>query len=496
MALIPRGPHVGRVLVWDHRGGCTPAGGTWFQRWAILDCGGAYPVVIHNGEITHQSLLDGDLFCSGHAWTEDGRLFVAGGTTGYSSPQAGNKLAFLFDPALPLGSAWIRLPDMAKDRWYPSVTRSSENLMVVTGGSQTPPQGATGFTDENTTEHFDLAAGLWRQNPANSSTWFQGPSTTASHTLGHYPRFFQLANQKCYHAGPRPQTSLVDIIASPEIWAPGSNAGFVRPDGASLIYPDVYGALQRVMNLGGKGFLGAVHESVEICTPLGVTATWSIHSNMKKKRAHLNAVILPNAGVVVFGGNGEGIPIQDPNYYHYEPEYFPRGGSGWELLAPAASERDYHSTAVLLRDGRVLTGGGDNRTWDYQIFSPPYFDAGEQEEAGIEGIALSATAWGYRSLGAGPYAASFNGLHPGISVARVVLMAPGSTTHHSDFDQRYVELEIVAGSQNSTSVAFWPPGDWCTTPSASPTCAPRGYYMLFLISNLGIPYGAGFIQLQ
>src|SRR5262245_8446051 len=60
MALIPKGPHQGHVLVWDLRGPQGP--GPWEQRWAIVDVADPLAPVFWNDELP---LPDGrgDLFC-------------------------------------------------------------------------------------------------------------------------------------------------------------------------------------------------------------------------------------------------------------------------------------------------------------------------------------------------------------------------------------------------------------------------------------------------
>jgi len=177
-------------------------------------------------------------------------------------------------------------------------------------------------------------------------------------------------------------------------------------------------------------------------------------------------------------------------------------GKGWRTLATGASPRDYHSSAVLLANGKVLTAGGDDRDWDYQLFSPPYLAAGNVRPTGLT---LGTDTLGYRSAGDGPYTLAFDPLPPGITVARVVLMAPGSTTHHSDFGQRLVDLELVASGAAQLargtptgfdSVLFQPPDNHCTAPNPTHSCAPRGYYMLFAVTNRGVPSEALFVRLR
>lgn len=65
---------------------------------------------------------------------------------------------------------------------------------------------------------------------------------------------------------------------------------------------------------------------------------------------------------------------------------------------------------------------------------------------------------------------------PGGTVQKVVLMRPGSVTHHFDSDQRYVQMPTTAGS---STVQFTPPADR--------NLAQPGYYMIVLVSNLNQP---------
>jgi hypothetical protein len=73
----------------------------------------------------------------------------------------------------------------------------------------------------------------------------------------------------------------------------------------------------------------------------------------------------------------------------------------------------------------------------------------------------------------------------------VVLMRPGSLTHHADMDQRYIELPFVDGSVDSVTFTapIGPPG----TVGSGPT-APLGYYMMFLVTDTGIPSVAQFVR--
>lgn len=83
MSLIPVGPYRGQVLVWDK---AEVQLEPW-QRWSIID---PEWTPSSSGPLFRNHFLllpsqDGDLFCAGHVWGQDGRLFVAGGTLQYPS---------------------------------------------------------------------------------------------------------------------------------------------------------------------------------------------------------------------------------------------------------------------------------------------------------------------------------------------------------------------------------------------------------------------------
>ena len=75
------------------------------------------------------------------------------------------------------------------------------------------------------------------------------------------------------------------------------------------------------------------------------------------------------------------------------------------------------------------------------------------------------------------------------------MMRPVSLTHHSCADQRYVELPII--DLGPGFVTF-------KTPTAAPgtpgppdaNTGPRGWYMVFLVSDDGVPSVARWMNLQ
>jgi galactose oxidase len=149
------------------------------------------------------------------------------------------------------------------------------------------------------------------------------------------------------------------------------------------------------------------------------------------------------------------------------------GNDTWTPMASQTEERGYHSTALLLPDGRVLSAG-DNQPpgggLKLEIYSPPYLFQGSRPT--ITSSPATAT-WGSTFTVETPDA-----------VARAVLMRSGSTTHTLNMNQRHVELAFTTT----------PTGILATAPPSAEV-APPGYYLLFLLDGAGTPSVANWIRL-
>jgi hypothetical protein len=91
--------------------------------------------------------------------------------------------------------------------------------------------------------------------------------------------------------------------------------------------------------------------------------------------------MLADGSVLATGGNFTGAGLVDMNGGVYNAERWDPATGQWTTLAAQQVTRQYHSTALLLPDGRVLSsGGGICGTCDQvgylaknaEIFTPPY----------------------------------------------------------------------------------------------------------------------------
>ena len=129
----------------------------------------------------------------------------------------------------------------------------------------------------------------------------------------------------------------------------------------------------------------------------------------------------------------------------------------WSLGPAQAEPRAYHSIAMLLPDGRVISAGDDLNTSivsdTAEIYQPPYMFKGPRPVIG------SAPAHNPRQdLRRGDLRGT---------VSRAALMAPSAVTHANDMSQRYVPLKVTrrAGGVRITA----PPN--VTSPCPATTCS-------------------------
>jgi hypothetical protein len=171
-----------------------------------------------------------------------------------------------------------------------------------------------------------------------------------------------------------------------------------------------------------------------------------------------------------------------------QPElYRPGRDTAWRLGPPQRKWRGYHSTALLLPDGRVLSAGDDY--WSptnapdptvgrdlAEIYRPPYLFA---KGGGVALRPRITSAPATLRVG-GTFRVGVTG-----RPARAVLMAPAAVTHGNDMNQRHVELRVVSRSSHQLTLQ--------APPSAG--VAPPGWYMLFVLDGHGTPSVARWLRI-
>ena len=111
------------------------------------------------------------------------------------------------------------------------------------------------------------------------------------------------------------------------------------------------------------------------------TRVWDLAGAMSIARRQINATLLADGTVLVTGGtNASGFNSAPTSSAVLAAELWnPASPGSWKKLASMSHYRLYHTTALLLPDGRVLVAGsgepaatGLTDDLTAEIFSPPY----------------------------------------------------------------------------------------------------------------------------
>jgi len=410
-----------------------------------------------------------DIFCSGHSFLPDGKLVVAGGTLQYD-PFKGLRDTYLFDPAQ---EEWRRVQQMADGRWYPTlVTLGNGRVLAISGTSTTPDQV------NRMTERYSKSRG-W-ESLGDGPVW---PL---------YPYLFLLADGRIFYSGGHfsnrnePIPGWLDLTTNtftPMSSLPPDFDLDSRDQCSSVLLPPAQDQKVMIISGGSPATPSVFKADLSVSNPVYQAAN-SLHTG----RMHLNAVILPDRTVFVCGGSRI---AEDPATAENKPEIYDPSTGVWTLIEqPASVIRLYHSIALLLPDGRVVTAGsnpkrcndGPNPTQYYpqneeyriEIYSPPYLfedDRPVDDEDGNRPVIK-------RAPEKIEYGDSFN-----IRVERsnrdtikwIHLIRPMATTHSLETEQRLVDLPFKTRGGRSSSVVR------IDSVPSNRNLLPPGWYMLFVV---------------
>lgn len=381
------------------------------------------------------------LFCSGHASLADGRVLIAGG---HIADYTGYPHAQIYDP---FKNTFTPTPDMNAGRWYPTVTELANGDLLVTGGDTNP-----NVTVDPLPQVFQLSSGTWRN------------LSSAQLMLPLYPTMLLAPNGKVFNGGPSRLTRYLDTTGT-GAWTSVAtmNFGATRDYGPALMYE-----VGKVLVVGGADPPTATAETIDLTA---ATPVWKFTGSMHFPRRQNNAVILPDGKVFIVGGSS-GSGFDNSNTPVLPTEMWDPATGQFAVMASIATYRGYHSTALLLPDGRVLSAGGNVGGANAQLFSPPYLFAGAQPT-----ISSAPANVGYGQT-------VFIGTPDAANISKVTWLKTSSTTHTNDQGQRFMRLSFI---QASGGLNVTMPGD--------PNLSPPGYYMLFLLNSAGVPSVANIIQI-
>src|SRR5438874_5783022 len=335
----------GKVMFWDR--------GDHSQLWDPA-----------SNTVTAATPSGANIFCSGHAFLTNGQIFVTGGRI---TNFVGLRSAYLYRPA---DDVWTQLPDMNDARWYPtSTTLPNGDMLVISGWI-------------NTTIGVNVEAQVWQTATAS---WRN--LSTADLALPFYPFMFDAPNGKVFCAGPSKTTRYLDVAGTGSWTSVADSSYGTRNWGSSVMYDD-----GKILLMGGNpcdfyakcGTLPTA--TAEIIDLNSSSPAWQYTGSMVTggRKLH-NATLLADGTVLVTGGSrGTEVPGAASSDPAYACELWDPATGTWTTMASMTLFRGYHSTALLLPDGRVLSAGGQPGPGasvgnaSAEIYSPPYLFHGSR----------------------------------------------------------------------------------------------------------------------
>ena len=426
----------GQVLSWD---GPPADGGSSVTSWNPS-----------NGTFTSVPNSASNMFCDGQTILSDGRMLTAGGHADWG---VGIRNSDIYDPVTRL---WTPVTPMNFPRWYPTLTTLPDGRVLSVSGSdrcETCPVP--------TPEIYDPQANTWTAFP------------NAPLSLPLYPFMFVLPDGRVLEAG-----SVSGAVATETLDLNTMQWTVVDPnivDGHSAVMYQP----GKIMKSGTGSVPGMGNVPAQPVTfVLDMTQNnprWLQTQSMNFPRAYHTLTMLPDGSVLATGGE---TTLDGQNYANavLPAEMWSPTSQTWTTMAPEQVGRLYHSSAVLLLDGRVLVAGsgraGTAPQLSAEIYSPPYLFRGPRPTISS---APAQAAYGSTFIVNTPDAAS---------ISSVALMRLSAATHGFNNGQSFQNL---AFTQTSGALNIQAP--------ASANLAPPGFYAVFIVNSSGVPSVAAVIQL-
>nr|WP_281723014.1 galactose oxidase early set domain-containing protein [Nitrosomonas nitrosa] len=475
---------------------------------------------------------DSDVFCAHHAFAADGRLLIAGGTQKWSGvPDAhahaldflGHRRCWLYNYKQRTWTEITKLnknPDQPDEehsggRWYPGLVTLANGEVAAFFGH--PDQ--QDFRHRNTLpERYNQAGNFWiNMRKVMGTAGEPVPQLVrqpGDRRFLFFPRVYQLPNGRLFFATPMPAnfsggtegthfSTAYDVFsgdyADPKIAEPeGAYHEWNRP---AVLLPLLPTEDYRVRIL----FVGGVNPmrlDLGSESPAWLPTAGRAPSIASRDRVYSNAVLLPTGEVCVVGGvhdvgnenSADGtVRPEDPVL---EAEIYSPGinwntgmysnADTWSVKQAAVYARNYHSTALLLPNGKVWVAGGNfnagsgnpdddvevvgvkkkRGTKKIELYEPDYIATPNRIQ-----ITDSPKVLTYNE----PFIVEID--RPATNVKYVALIRAGSVTHSTDNDQRFVALTIESRNGNTLNLSAPPNGN----------VAPPGYYMLWVVDNSDKP---------
>ncbi|PHT75201.1 hypothetical protein T459_18723 [Capsicum annuum] len=458
------------------------------------DCS-AHSVLYDIGSNTFRALmLQTDPWCSSGAVLSDGTLVQTGGFND------GDRVVRTLAPCTGENCDWVEHNrTLIQRRWYSTNHILPDARIIVVGGRR-----------QHNYEFYPKISGL-----SAFRLKFLSDMRDGDHENNLYPFVFLL-----------PDGNLFIFANTPAIILDYKRNKVVRklpsiPGGEPRNYPSTGSAVllpldenrpmeSEIMVCGGaprRAFGLTAHgvymNALSSCGRIIISShrgRWKMET-MPTPRVMSDMVILPNGDILIINGAAMGTagwenarqPVTTPVIYRPNRKQNNR----FSVMEASPRPRVYHSTAILMTDGRVLIGGSSTHKYynfndvefptdlSLEAFYPPYL-APEYEHLKPTILSIDEILI-YKK----PFSVTFTLPRPlSTGTVSVKIIAPSFTTHSFSMNQRMVVLKgvaaVTASSNTYTFTAYGP---------STTEIAPPGYYLLFVV-HADIPSSGIWVQIQ
>ncbi len=399
------------------------------------------------------------LGCVGLGMMNDGKIIFFGGAD-REVYGPGTKNVKTFNPVTRTWSATQAL--LKKSRWYPTTIQLPNGKWLVAGGGDenNPNRTNTSEVFDPTTNTSMLADTVAKGNEVSPITMLYNGKVLMTHRP---PQLFD-------------QNTLQ--------WEPTGDfvQGNRMPNGDHSDHEIVLLPEGNVVAIGYKSFSpGLYGNMVEIYNP--ASGTWSLGTNNTPIRSRTKSILLPNKKILVLGGEKENPADPTPvNAYKYTSlaHYYDPYSNTWKQLRNMNYAREYHATAIVVPDGRIIVTGGEGQPGNepsqsiIEAFTPPYLLKGIRPQI----VNLNKTEFARNE------SISFD-LKRANAPTKVILMSLPVVTHFmSSGHNRFVELSFTQTGNRITAAI-----------PSNQLQAPDGYYTLLAMAD-DIPSQASIIKIS
>lgn len=440
-----------------------------------------------------------DAFCSVVRVFDDENVFMLGGNLEpkHGAPDTQNVTSFYNIKT----QKFTKGRDLNYDRWYGSIVRTAENHFIMVGGIKIK------HDEVLTQDRVSHIPEILTSNEDGTLSWKILKEAESLELLGamendewSYPKFFLSSDgnpfgisynklwvmdkKNNYRISKVGEIPLVTGSISGKIIHQNPNDKKDYQELKTLTIGAPVGdkgsavmiAKDKILMIGGQqngGGYAASNQSIVIDISDSFNPKIIKKESMHYPRAFADATILPTGNVFVNGGTAVYRGAYDDTYFsNFTPEIYKTNDDVWKKMAKTNFRRNYHSSSLLLPDGRIFVAGGD--AWNAQLFYPPYLFSKDQkgrtilaERPEIQKLEKTITNRTNQIML----------VDDSREIEKISLISTGSTTHAQASELKYLSLDFKKISKNE--IQFNIPENKNTLSD--------GTYLIFIVTSSGIP---------